>query len=112
MQRHVAEDVVKDVGLGQVVELLARPYGHRRRKSPQRQATEEILGRYEAGDGHGFPSCGWREPAIHFREIGDSLAFETDNVSALQKDPAAVLPQLAHPPLVKHAPDFVVLRRV
>src|SRR4051812_42176033 len=112
MQRNMTKDIVKDVRLGQVVELLPLSNGHRRGKFSQREALKEALCRDVARDWNCFPSGGRSEAPIYFSEIGYRFSLQADCVRALQEDAASIFPQLLHPPVVEQAPDGVVLRRI
>jgi hypothetical protein len=61
-QRHMAEEVVKDIGLDHVVELfgLADPVGHR--EAALGQQREEGLFRDQARHGHDLPAGGAHQP--------------------------------------------------
>src|SRR5688500_16461687 len=108
----MAEHVVEDVRLGQVIELLALPDGDRRRKLSERQALKKSLRRYVSRYRHRLPASGGSEPAIHFGQVGYGLALESDRVRALEEDPAPVAAKLLHPPLVEQAPDVVIIGSV
>ncbi len=56
VQRHVAEDIVEDVRLGQVVEFVWRANRDRRRELPLRKAGKEALGRQVPGHGAALPA--------------------------------------------------------
>jgi hypothetical protein len=73
-QRHVAEEIVEQVGLDQVVELgtLAQP--HRHRKPPVREMVVEHGVRDQAGHADHAPAGQRREPGVHRVEIGNAVA--------------------------------------
>jgi hypothetical protein len=56
VQGNVPKDIVKNVGLGQVVELLPRADSERRGKPSLGQALKELMGRNEAADADRRPS--------------------------------------------------------
>src|SRR6266550_5635461 len=109
---HVPEHIVEDVRLRKVVELLALPDRNRGREFPQRQALKERLCRYVAVYGHCFPTCRRRQTAVYFRQVRYGFPFQSNSVSALEKDLAAVLSQLSHAALVEHSPNFVIISSV
>ena len=69
----MAEDIVEDVGLGEVVELLARADLERRGEAPLLEASKELRGRNEPADADRGPSGARAKPGVHIREIRDTV---------------------------------------
>ena len=70
VERHVPEHIVEDVGLGEVIELLAFSNRHRRGKFPERQALKKRFRRDIAVHRDSFPSGRWCKTPIDFCEVG------------------------------------------
>src|SRR5690349_3678204 len=112
VERNVAKNVVEDVGLGQVIELLALPNGDRGGKFSERKALKERFRRDIAVNRYRFPSRRRSESPIDFGEVRNRFLLQANRIGALEENAAAVRPQLLHAALVKHPPNFVVLLRV
>jgi hypothetical protein len=69
----MAEDVVEDVGLLQVVELVGPADELAGREAPVRQVVEEDLVGHQAGHGHHLPAGGLHQHLAEGLEIGDAV---------------------------------------
>jgi hypothetical protein len=112
VQRHVAEDVVEDVRLGEVVQLRFRADDHGRRKPTLSQAFEELPGRNEARHRDRVPPRPRSQSGVHIGEVGHLMRAQPDRLGAVEKHPAAGVAQGSHPPLVQDPPYLVILVRV
>ncbi len=106
----MAEDVVKDVGFGQVLELLARPHDDGGRKASLGKTPEEVRSGNEAGDRHGVPPGERVEALVHEAQVRHRVLLQSDARGALEKQPAARALQLAHATGVQQRPHLVILR--
>src|SRR3954464_8280743 len=105
----MAKDIVENVGLGQIVELLAFSDGDSRREFPQRQTLKKSLGGYVPVNGDRFPTRWRREASVYLGQVRHRLLFQADGVSAPEENSAAVLSQLLHAALVQDPPHLVIV---
>ena len=75
VERHVPEHIVEDVGLGEVIELLAFSNPNGGRKFTERQVLKKCFRRDVAVHGDRFPSGRWCETPIDFCELRDRFPF-------------------------------------
>jgi len=71
-QRHVAEEIVEDIGLDDVVELLGLPEPHRDREAPVGEVREERIVGNEARHRDDPPARRPGEAAVHLLEVRDA----------------------------------------
>src|SRR6266536_1644433 len=112
MKWNVAEDVVKDVRLREIVDLCSSPHSQSGRKSSSLEAAEELARRDESFDADRSPARARDEPAVYIRESGHMLRVEADVLQAAQEDFARRRFQRFHATLVKQTPDIVRLGAV
>jgi hypothetical protein len=111
-QRHVAEEIVEQIGLDQIIELLASPDPHRHRKTLMRQMIEEHLIGNQAGNGDDAPSRCGNEDAIGLIEARNAIRRGTQGARARNKLRRGIT--LYHRPLamIERGPDCMLFRRV
>ena len=110
-QRHVAEEIVEQVGLDQVVELGAGADPHRHRKAPMRQVIVEHRVGDQARHADDAPAGQLLQPRIDRREVGDAVA-DAERLEALHELIAGVDLGERRLPLDQQAPHGLVLVRV
>jgi hypothetical protein len=112
MQWHVAEDVVEDVRLWDVIERSRWTDGHRRREAASRERLEEQLGLQESLH-RDSPPAGLRFKAcIHLIEVRDAIGLQSDDFDPLEEGAGCVLLKVLHAAVVKRLPDAMVFLRV
>ena len=73
MHRHMAGDVVEDIGLGKIIELVGPPDRDGGWKAPVAKAIEEEKGGHVAAYGFGLKSGQRLEEAIDFLQPGYAI---------------------------------------
>ena len=112
MHGDVAGDVVKDVGLGQVLEPLAVADGDGGRKLAPAQAVEEDVRRDIPADRPGAEPGERLEEPVDLVEVGDARRRELQLVHPFEEPPVGVArPGIVHP-LEQPPPGRLVLVRV
>ena len=112
MQRHVAEHVVEDVGLGNVIERSRRTDRHRSREAAPGERLEEQLRLQESFDGHRPPAGLGFETGVHLVEVRDAVALQSDHFDPLEEGAGCVLLKVLHAAVVERLPDAMVFLRV
>jgi hypothetical protein len=111
-QRHVTEQVVEQVGLGDVVDLLglADPPGHR--KAPVRQMIEEGQLRQQAFDADQFPARRLAEHAIELIELRDRIRRHAEALLVVDELAAGTTNENLPLALEQRRPDVVIAARI
>jgi hypothetical protein len=109
VQRHVPEDVVENIGLGDVVERMARPDRHRGREATPRQRLEEQLRLEEALHRDSAPARFRLKAGIHLVEVRDAIALQPDDFDPFEEGFGRVLLEVLHAAVVERLPNAVVV---
>src|SRR5687768_11626494 len=112
VQRNVTEDIVKNVGLGQVVELTPWPHGDGGREPTPRETFEELSCGQESRDGDRVPAGASPKATVHVGESRNRLWIQPDRRRALEEHAAAGVLEYAHAALEEDAPYGVVFQGV
>lgn len=112
MHRYVTCDVVKDVGFGQVIQLIRSANGDRGREFAVPQTIEEQEGRYVSAYGSRCKSGQRTEETVDVVEPGNVFRIETQRANPCQKMIVRVFfPARTHA-LREAPPGFVIFRGV
>ena len=103
------EDVVKNVGLLQIIELRAATDERPGREFPVGQQLEERPRRDETGDCDNLPAGQTPEPGIHPLEIGHAFGADAERFQPVQIFAADMPFKGLALPLEQHPPDGMVL---
>ncbi len=107
----MAEHIVEDVRLFQVVELVGAADEMAGREAPVGEVVEEHLVGHQARHGHDAPAGQRRELFVDLREIGDALAVQVQRVEPLQKSVAGAAGQHLGLALIERHPGAMLGRR-
>ena len=110
--RHVAEDIVEDVRLLQVVELVGLADELAGRKAPVGQMVEEHLVGHQTRHRDDAPAGALLQIVAQAAEIGDVLGIDGEVAHALNELVAGSAGQQFALTLVQGFPDAVLFRRV
>ena len=108
----MAEHVVEDVGLLQVVELVRLADEAARREAPVGQVVEEDVVGHETRNGHHRPAGQRPQPLIGPLEIGHAFAAEVQRLQSVQEGLAGPSRQHAELAIVKGQPGAVLFRGI
>jgi beta-aspartyl-peptidase (threonine type) len=84
-QRHVTTDIMEDVGLLEIIELIAPPNKAGRREPAARQVGEKDVIRNKPGNRHDPPAGRRVENLAQPAEIGDAIRRNTELVQPVEK---------------------------
>ena len=105
----MAEDIVEDVGLLQVVELLGPADELAGGKAPVGQMVEEDVVRHQPRHGHHAPAGQPLQLRIDPLEVGDAAAMQIERVEPAQERVAGPARQSFALALVQGRPDAVLV---
>ncbi len=108
----MAEDVVEDVRLFQIVELVRPADEATGGKAPVGQVIEEHLVGHEAGHGDDRPAGQGVQLAVHLTEVRYALAVQVQRLQSVQELVARSPRQQRRLALVEGDPDLVLGRRI
>ena len=111
-QRHMAADVVEDVGLLQVIELVAAPNEAGRRKAAAREMGEEHIVRHEPGHRDDPPPGRGVENIAQAAEIGNPVGGDAEPAEPVEILAAGASDEQPLLPLEQQPPDRVLLLAV
>ena len=108
----MSKDVVKNIGLGQVVNALLGSNHNGGGKFAPRQTCEESLGRQVARHRATLPLGQWMQATIDFRQRRNSVAAKIDQRRAVQICFTSVVLQENHLAVKHGRPGFLIFRAV
>jgi hypothetical protein len=108
----MAEDVMEDIRLLQIVELIGRADEGAGRKTPIRQMLEEHRVGHEARNGDHAPAGESQQPVRHALEVRDAGPAQVERLEPAEECVAGPLRKNLRLPVVKRQPDGVVFGRV
>ena len=111
-QRHVAADIVEDVGLLEVIELVAATDEAGRRKAAAREIGEENIVRHEAGHCHDPPPGRGVENFAQSPEIRDPVGGDPERAEPVEKLSAGATGEQPLLAFEQQPPDRVLLLAV
>jgi hypothetical protein len=112
VQRHVSEDIMEDVWLRNVVERVSRADRHRSREAALGERLEEELRLEESAHGNCAPTSLALEAGVHFIQIGDVFAGESDDFDPMQERARGVLLEMRDAAVIQRLPNLMIFRRV
>ena len=88
--RHMAEEIVKNIRLDDVLKLLGLSQPHRNRETAVGKVGEEDVVWYQSRHRYQRPAGGWLEPGIDFVKVRNASA-EIERVQAVDEFVARIL---------------------
>ncbi len=110
--RHMAEEVVEDVRLLQIVELVLAADEAGRGKATVGEMREEHRIGDEARHGDDMPARRALQPLVEAAEIGNRVGFDAERVQTIEKRLAGAARQNRFLAMEQRAPDRVLLGSV
>ncbi len=109
-KRHMAEDVMKDVGLLKIVELVGAANEIGGGKTPMREMVEENRVRHEARNRCDAPARERGEALVQAAKVGNARAMKIKRVEPMQKGVAGAPGKDLGLAVVKRNPDAMLGR--
>jgi hypothetical protein len=109
---NVAEDVMEDIGLGDVLKRFPAPQPSRSRELPGGKHGKEGLWRQKTAHGGSSPATPGPKPLIHLGQVWDQVGSETYLMKTFQIFLAGMRLNLGHAPAYQLRPGGVLLSRV
>src|ERR1700676_1496317 len=97
MHRDVSEDIMENVGLGDVSQRVAASQPSRGRKHSRLEHFKKRISRKKSAYGCGAPASPGLQPPGYLAKIGQTILAQSDDVVALYVFPARVVPHLRKP---------------
>src|SRR6266436_6458795 len=112
MHRHVSEDIMKNVRLGNIGQRIAASQPGRCWKHARFEHFKKRVAGKESADCRGTPASPGLEPLRYLAKIWQTIVAQPDDAVALQVLAARVFLYLRKPPAHQFGPNGVLLRLI